>query len=297
MNGINGGQVKSILGNLNREKEFLWLMRLEWNVPVKINRKGDEVLDISKIGDVTDYIVNHWEYEVCRDVLRDMYVLTDKYKNGQNAKENFKIFQEMYREDGYTNYEYPFVANNYDGFSMTEMIYPTINHPELFRGRYHNVVSPKILKQFYLKTFGILRNDYIEYLMFNGNIDVIPTFGKKKGLDFFINWEGFDQKVSRSVTNQFKKYYGDNWRGDAIGDPYEVCKYLMMYGDEARFSNVPRLFVIDIDGNYDLNGIEDIVSNVNFDSPRVVDYVYNHKSTGNTKYSCKVICILLTNLT
>jgi hypothetical protein len=133
--------------------------------------------------------------------------------------------------------------------------------------------------------------------MFNSNIDIIPTFGKKKGLDFFINGEGFDQKVSRSVTNQFKKKYGDKWRDVSIEDPYEVCKYLMMYGDESRFENVPRLFIVDIDGNYDLEGIEGIISDINFDSPRVVDYVYNHKSTGNTKYSCKVICILLTNPT
>jgi hypothetical protein len=113
---ISREQVKSIFGNLINQNKFLWYMRLDWNLPIKKNRKGEEVLDISKIGDVTDYIVNHWEYMSCRDTIRNMYVLSDKYKNCRNAKENFKIFQEMYREDGYTNYEYPFVANNYDGY-------------------------------------------------------------------------------------------------------------------------------------------------------------------------------------
>jgi hypothetical protein len=102
---ITREQVKSILGNLNREKEFLWLMRLEWNVPVKMNRKGEEVLDISKIGDVTDYIVNHWEYEVCRDVLRDMYVLSDKYKGGKGSKELLHKFMKMYP---YDDFNFPF---------------------------------------------------------------------------------------------------------------------------------------------------------------------------------------------
>ena len=296
MNEINGGQVKSIFGNLINQNKFLWYMRLDWNLPIKKNRKGEEVLDISKIGDVTDYIVNHWEYMSCRDTIRNMYVLSDKYKNCRNAKKIFKVYQEMYRNDGYLEYEYPYVANNYDSYVTRTVTFPSVYNPELFESSYKKHIVDS--KQYcYLKNFGTLRNDYIEYLMFNSNIDVIPTFGKKKGLDFFINGEGFDQKVSRSVTNQFKKKYGDKWRDVSIEDPYEICKYLMMYGDESRFENVPRLFIVDIDGNYELEGIEGIISDINFDSPRVVDYVYNHKSTGNTKYSCKVICILLTNPT
>jgi hypothetical protein len=294
--GITGEQVKSIFGNLINQNKFLWYMRLDWNLPIKKNRKGEGVLDISKIGDVTDYIVNHWEYISCRDTIRNMYVLSDKYKNCRNAKEVFKVYQEMYRNDGYLEYEYPYVANNYDSYVTRTVTFPSVYNPELFESSYKKHIVDS--KQYcYLKNFSMLKNDYIEYLMFNSNIDVIPTFGKKKGLDFFINGEGFDQKVSKSTTNEFKRDYGDNWRESSINDPYEVCKYLMMYGDEARFSNVPRLFVINIDGNYDLDGIEDIIKDINFDSPRVVEYVYNHKSTGNTKYSCKVICILLTNPT
>ncbi len=133
----------------------------------------------------------------------------------------------------------------------------------------------------------------MEYLIIGSSIDVIPTFSHKGGIDFYINGIGFDQKVSRSVTNQFKKEYGEEWRDVAIENPYEVCRYLMMYGDESRFSNVPRLFIVDIDGNYELDGIEGIIRDINFDSPRDVDYVYNHKSTGEKSYSCPVICILL----
>ena len=131
-------------------------------------------------------------------------------------------------------------------------------------------------------------------MIFNSSLDVIPTFSHRGGIDFYINGIGFDQKVSRSVTNQFKKEYGEQWRDVAIENPYEVCRYLMMYGDESRFSNVPRLFIVDIDGNYELDGIEGIIRDINFDSPRDVDYVYHHKSTGDKEYSCPVICILLT---
>ena len=77
--GITGEQVKLILGGMKNQELFLWNMRLVWNLPVKLNRKGVEVLDISKIGNVTECIVKNWEYVSCRDMLRNMYVLSDKY--------------------------------------------------------------------------------------------------------------------------------------------------------------------------------------------------------------------------
>jgi hypothetical protein len=61
---ISKEQVKLILGGRKNQELFLWYMRLVWNLPVKNNRKGVEVLDLSKIGDVTDCIVKNWEY-VC----------------------------------------------------------------------------------------------------------------------------------------------------------------------------------------------------------------------------------------
>jgi hypothetical protein len=105
---------------------------------------------------------------------------------------------------------------------------------------------------------------------------------------------GYDQKVSRSVTNQFMEKHGDDWRNKALENPLEVAKFLMELGDESRFSNVPRLFVIDVDGSYELDGIEEMVSTVNFQEPQSVSYQYQHKS-GIKNYSCPVLCLMLTS--
>jgi hypothetical protein len=287
--GITGEQVKLILGGMKNQELFLWNMRLVWNLPVKLNRKGVEVLDISKIGNVTDCIVKNWEYVSCRDMLRNMYVLSDKYWSGKNAKELFNYYRDKY---SYGDYNFPFVSNNFDDYIVKNGVYPSVGDVNKFESSLDKV-KKDVEKFLYLKIFNTLRNDYIEYLIFGSSIDVIPTFSHRGGIDFYINGIGFDQKVSRSVTNQFKKGYGKDWKDVAIENPYEVCRYLMMYGDEARFSNVPRLFVVDIDGDYELDGIEDIIRDINFDSPRDVDYVYHHKSTGDKEYSCPVICILL----
>ncbi len=272
------------------EELFLWYMRFEWGIPLRINRNKIEVLDLGAIGDVTDYIVKNWVYEPCRDTLRNMFVFTKKYKRGSIAKVLFKKFKELYDEN---NYDFPFTVNNFDDHLNNKVVYPSIDDITLLE-ELLTIFFGDIRKLTFLKIFNTLRNDYLEYLIFGSSLDVIPTFSHKGGVDFFINGIGFDQKVSRSVTNQFKKHYGVNWRNIAIENPYEVCRYLMMYGDESRFSNVPRLFIVDIDGYYELDGIEKIVRDINFDAPHVVDYVYKHKSTGDKEYSCPVLCLLLT---
>lgn len=288
--GITREQVKLILGSQKKQELFLWYMRIEWGIPLRINRNKVEVLDLGVIGDVTDYIVKNWEYEPCRDMLRNMFVFTTKYKRGCLAKALFKKFKDLYNEN---NYDFPFTANNFDDHLNKKVVYPSIDDITLLE-ELLVIFFGDIRKFTFLKIFNTLRNDYIEYLIFGSSIDVIPTFSHRGGVDFFINGIGFDQKVSRSVTNQFKKEYGDKWRDVAIENPYEVCRYLMMYGDESRFSNVPRLFIVDVDGDYELDGIEEIVRNINFESPHVVDYVYSHKSTGDKEYTCPVLCLLLT---
>jgi hypothetical protein len=287
--GITREQVKLILGNRKMEELFLWEMRIEWEIPLRINRNKIEVIDLGVIGDVTDYIVKNWNYESCLYTLRNMFVLTKKYKRGSIAKVLFKKFKELYNEN---NYDFPFTVNNFDNHLNDKVVYPVIDDITLLE-ELLTIFFGDIRKLTFLKIFNTLRNDYLEYLIFNSCSDVIPTFSHKNGVDFFINGVGFDQKVSRSVTKQFKKHYGVNWRNIAIENPYEVCRYLMMYGDESRFSNVPRLFIVDIDGDYELDGIEKIVRDINFDTPHVVDYVYNHKSTGDKEYSCPVLCLLL----
>jgi hypothetical protein len=150
---INREQVKTIFGNLNRGLEFLRLMKDKWNVPVKLNRKGEEVLDISKIGDVTDYIVSNWEYVSCRDMLRNMFVLSDKYRRGQGAKELFNYYRDMYP---YDDYNFPFVSNNYDDYLVKNVVYPSVEDIDKFESSLDKV-KDDTEKFSYLKIFNSKR--------------------------------------------------------------------------------------------------------------------------------------------
>lgn len=222
-----------------------------------------------------------------------MFRLTEKYNRGRTAKDVFNHFKIKYREAGFTDYKWPFISGQFDDYLVKMIVYPSVAHSEVFDGQLGKI-DKDVEKFSYLKIFNTLRNDYIEYLMFLADEDIIPTFSHRGGIDFYIHGLGFYQKVSRSVTNQFMDKHGKNWREVALENPFEVAEFLMVLGDEARFTNVPRLFVIDVDGSYELEGIEDKVQVIDFDSPTQVDYTYQHKSTGPKEYTCPVICLMLT---
>jgi hypothetical protein len=285
--------IKNILGSNKMKLEFIEKMIYKWKVPTKINRKRQMVVDIKSIGDLDEFIISNWNYEVCRDMLREMFILTEKYKRGQTAKIVFNHFKQKYQEVGFSDYKWPFISGQFDDYLVKSIVYPSVANSEVFDTQLVKI-DRDVEKFSYLKVFNTLRNDYIEYLMFKSDEDIIPTFSHRGGIDFYIHGLGFDQKVSRSVTNQFMDKHGENWRNKALENPFEVAEFLMVLGDEARFSNVPRLFVIDVDGSYELDGIEEQVCMIEFDSPTNVTYTYQHKSTGSKQYTCPVICLMLT---
>ncbi len=57
-----------------------------------------------------------------------------------------------------------------------------------------------------------VRNDFIKTLIFEKNKNILPTLNHRRGVDFFINGQSFDQKVAKSPTNEFKRKYGQNGR-------------------------------------------------------------------------------------
>ena len=282
-----------MLGSIDNQISFILSLVDAWQVPTKTNRKGQVVLDLKKLGPTDEFISKNWNYDVCKPILRNMFTQTEKYNRGKKAKELFNSFKEQYKQKGYTDYRWPFISGQFDNYAVKSIVYPAVSDISTFDGNFVKI-QKDVEKFSYLKIFNTLRNDYLEYLIFHSDEDIIPTFSHRGGLDFFIHGMGYDQKVSRSVTNQFMEKHGDDWRNKAIENPLEVAKFLMELGDESRFSNVPRLFVIDVDGSYELDGIEEMVSTVNFQEPQSVSYQYQHKS-GVQNYSCPVLCLLLTS--
>ena len=94
-----------------------------------------------------------------------------------------------------------------------------------------SLLSKEVIVFRRIKHINSLRNDYIESLVFK-NDNVIPTLGNRKGIDFYINGEPYDQKVGKSVGKAFVDEYGDNYREMALNYPELVAKSLYENQDE-----------------------------------------------------------------
>ena len=133
-----------------------------------------------------------------------------------------------------------------------------------------------------IKEINTLRNDYIEYLIFANNDEVIPTFGNSRGVDFYINGQPFDQKVGRSIGRAFIEKYGEEYREIAIENPDLVAISLYENQDEERFGDEPRLLIAYLDSDLTTEDVENSLASVDFSCPINIDFEYEF-SNGNMR--------------
>lgn len=79
----------------------------------------------------------------------------------------------------------------------------TLNGSKLDRSEKDIKVKEAAVRYRRLKEINTARNDYLETLIFDKNLDIMPTFTNSLNVDFFINGYSYDQKVSRSCTKEF----------------------------------------------------------------------------------------------
>jgi len=144
-----------------------------------------------------------------------------------------------------------------------------------------------------LKEINTVRNDYIETLIFEKNENILPTLNHRKNVDFFIDGISFDQKVSRSVTGEFMKDFGENWKDFAIKNPLKVAEYLYKYQSEERFGADPRLYVVYLDEEISINSIKEQIDKIDLNNPAEVVFEFKHKNTGIKTYKTSCFVILL----
>lgn len=136
---------------------------------------------------------------------------------------------------------WPFSQGQFDAFVQS------LNSQTIARTEKDEKVKDAAVRYRRLKEINTARNDYLETLIFNKNENILPTLSHNRGVDFFVDGVSFDQKVSRSVTGEFMREKGENWREIAKQNPLEVAKYLYQYQDEGRFGAEPRLLVVYLD--------------------------------------------------
>lgn len=286
---------KKILGS--KENALSFLLRLNevkkvdglvFKTLTRGKNKGSVVLNVDP-KDVWKIIVNNWNYESSKGIIRELFRETEKYKSGKDANNVMDLLVEEWQSLKFGKLEWPFSQGDFDGFVQR------INAENSNGTIKDDKVKVAAVKYRRIKEINTVRNDFIETLIFEKNSNILPTLSHRRGVDFFIDGVSYDQKVAKSPTNEFKRKFGDEWRSEAINNPTLVAQYLYRYQDEGRFGADQRLLVVYIDEDVSIQKIREIINNTDLSSPIEINFSFNHKVRGEKSYKVSCFVILLHN--
>lgn len=277
-NRIDTRLVQKIFGNAKNGIDFLRQISDD-NFPKNI--KSQEIYNV---------IVEKWDYGVALPVIRKIFKETKKFQRGIQAENIIRILLNEWKELGFGEIQWPFSQGAFDDFVQR------INSQEVSRTFKDEEVKNAAVKYRRIKEINTERNDFLESLIFEKNKNIIPTLSHNRGVDFFINGISFDQKVSRSVTDKFKKDFQENWKNKAIQNPALVAKYLYEQQDEGRFGSSPRLYIVYLDEDISPITIKNSIEKINLDEPLDITFTFKHKNIGEKTYKTQAFVILLGGL-
>ena len=234
-------------------------------------------------------IVKIWDYKDAKDKIRDRFKTLPKYQNGLKGEENIAILLKEWHALGLGVLNWPFSQGQFDNFVQA------LNAENNTRSEKDEKVKLAAVKYRRIKELNTERNDFLETLVFLKNDNIIPTLSHRKGVDFFIDGVSYDQKVSRSPTNEFKRDFKEYWRTTAIEHPEKVAEYLYTYQDEGRFGAQPRLFIVYLDDEISPVRIQQVIEKTNLVTPFPITFKFNHKDMGLKTYRTEAFVILLHN--
>jgi len=286
---------RKIIGN--QENATTYLLRLNEIKPIPslkfktINRgqnKEKKILAL-ETKEIWKTIVDNWDYEISKKIIRNIFKETDKYKSGKDADEAMNVLIKEWETLKLGNIAWPFSQGAFDEFVQR------VNSEKDSGFVKDEKVKVAAVKYRRIKEINTVRNDFIETLIFEKNENILPTLNHRRGVDFFINGISFDQKVAKSPTNEFKRYFKDKWRETAIKKPEIVAEYLYKYQDEGRFGADPRLLVVYIDEDVSIDKIREIINKTDLNNPVEINFTYKHKNLGEKNYKVPCFVILLHN--
>lgn len=275
---IDTDVVKKIFGNTENAKSYLLDLWINTN-----ELKGLSAAEIYSL------IVANWQYEKSKDIIRKTFKMSKKYAEWKSGERIITTLLNEWKERNLWSISWPFSQWKFDEFVQS------LNSENTDRDTKDNKVKVAAVRYRRIKEINTVRNDFLETIIFEQSQNIIPTLSHSKGVDFFIDWISFDQKVARSPTTEFKQEYWDNWKEFAKNNPHIVAQYLYQYQDEWRFWHGPRLYVVYLDEDIQPIKIKQTIEKIDLSHPSSITFSYKHKTGWIKTYQTQAFTILLHN--
>ena len=279
---ITFNEINKIFDSFNRKEEYL-------NKLCERTGRG-RPLAAYGYGRTDQAIADTWNYEISKDIIREMFFKSEKFLRGLKSKGRIDFLTEDWHNNNLGKIEWPFAAMGFDGY-----IAGINRRADLSEREKDEIAARGTVKFRRIKDINTCRNDYIESLIVYHNSNIIPTFRHNRGLDFYINGQPFDQKVSRSVGKSFIRTYGDGYRSIALNRPELVAVSLYENQDEERFDQDPRLYIVYLDSDISSKSIERSIIETSFEKPTEVSFNFTHSNGRVTEHRTYCYVLLLHN--
>jgi len=234
-------------------------------------------------------VVTHWQYERSKEIIRKTFKMSEKYTEWKRWETDVVTLLNEWKGKSLGTVSWPFSQWKFDEFVQS------LNSEITDRETKDNKVKIAAVRYRRIKEINTVRNDFLETIIFEQSKNIIPTLSHSRGVDFFIDWISFDQKVARSPTTEFKEKYWDNWKEFAKQNPEIVAQFLYQYQDEGRFWHWPRLYVVYLDEDIEPLRIKQTIEQIDLSKPSSITFSYKHKSAWIKTYQTQAFIILLHN--
>ena len=252
---------------------------LEIEVKNQGKNKGEEsVRKPTTKKDLCKLIAECWDYETGKEIVRGMYQKTEKYEDPSSIANKMRQRISAWNKLGLGKIAWPCSQGAFDSF-----VQKVNGNKELNDDRRDKAVKRAAVQYRRIKEINTHRHDYIEGLIIQDNLEVLPTLTHKKGIDFFIDGIPFDLKISASPTRQFKEDKGENWIEEAAKRPEELARYLYTHQDEGRFDQNPRFLIVCPDDVSD-EIVERAIKQIDLKKPLEIDFTYEHREGDSKRY-------------
>ena len=278
---ITINEIKKIFDNREHKKEYLIRLFETMGIDIQIPRT---------LREIDECIINTWNYEVSKNVIREMFFESEKFNNGIAAKDEIDYLIRNWHEHRLGEIEWPFAAMNFD-----QHVARLNRRNDISEEEKDQIIATDTIKFRRIKDINTKINDYIESLIVAHNENIIPTFRHSRGVDFYINGEPFDQKVSRGVGGAFIDKFGDNYYDVAIRNPEFVAMSLYENHDEERFDADPRLYVVYLDSDVSTENIERSIVDSDLCEPYDIEFEYYHSNSRQLVHETYCYVVLLHN--
>ncbi|MBU0567698.1 hypothetical protein KJ693_10190, partial [bacterium] len=187
---------RKIIGNQEKATDYLLCLNeiklipsLKFKIISRGKNAGKKVLDL-ETKELWKAVVDSWNYEESKRIIRDIFKETEKYKSGKEADNAMDVLIKEWQSLKLGDIAWPFSQGSFDEFVQR------VNSEKEDGFVKDGKVKIAAVKYRRIKEINTVRNDFIETLIFEKNNNILPTLNHRRGVDFFINGISFDQKVA-----------------------------------------------------------------------------------------------------